>query len=100
MLVLESKRSETHLTEEPTSAGTYELKSMTHEETIKYIRNILGFGSFNHRLPIKSWVGKQPQWRMRFANHDTWLLAKWLHPHAITKKLEWEKVLKHYDYAA
>tara|TARA_R100001530_G_scaffold15324_2_gene13707 strand:- start:3172 stop:3585 length:414 start_codon:yes stop_codon:yes gene_type:complete len=70
--------------------------SMTHEETIKYIRNILGFGSFNHRLPIKSWVGKQPQWRMRFANHDTWLLAKWLHPHAMTKKLEWEKVLKHY----
>ena len=25
-VVLESKRSETHLTEEPTSAGTYELK--------------------------------------------------------------------------
>jgi intein/homing endonuclease len=74
--------------------------SMTHEETIRYIQNLLGFGSFNHRLPIKSWVGKQPQWRMRFANHDTWLLAKWLHPYALTKKLEWEKVLNHYDYAA
>ena len=74
--------------------------SMTHEETIRHIKDILGFGSFNHRLPIKSWVGKQPQWRMRFSNHDTWLLAKWLHPYAMTKKLEWEKVLKHYDYAA
>jgi len=33
---------------------------------------------------------------MRFSNHDTWLLAKWLHPYALTKKLEWEKVLNHY----
>ena len=39
---------------------------------------------------------KQEQWRMRFANHDTWLLATWLYPFAKTKKLEWEKVLNHY----
>ena len=70
--------------------------SMTHQETIKSVKDILGFGSFNHRLPIKSWIGKQEQWRMRFANHDTWLLATWLYPFAKTKKLEWEKVLNHY----
>ena len=71
--------------------------SLTDQHVMEWVHETLGFGTLTKRLPIKSWVGKQTQWRWRCGYRDALAFAKLMWPYAQVKLHKIEQILDHYD---
>jgi hypothetical protein len=70
---------------------------MTDKDVMESLHNILGFGAFNERKPIKSWLGNKTQWRWRCSHRDAFIFAKLLWPYARVKMHKLEQIIDHYE---
>ena len=71
--------------------------SMTDQHVMEWMHKTLELGTLTKRLPTKSWVGKQIQWRWRCSHRDAYSFAKIVWPHAQVKLHKIEQILDHYD---
>tara|TARA_R100001129_G_scaffold130915_2_gene92683 strand:+ start:247 stop:591 length:345 start_codon:yes stop_codon:yes gene_type:complete len=70
--------------------------SMTNNEVIEWVKNLMGFGNIYYRKKVGG-MGKKPQWRYRASHRLALRFAKFVLPYSIVKKQKLEKIIKHYE---
>ena len=71
--------------------------SMTDEDVIRWVHEVLKVGTVTIRRPTKSWIGKKTQWRWRCCFRDALYVAKLLWPYAQVKMHAIENIIDHYE---
>ena len=71
--------------------------SMTDEDVIRYIHNILKVGTVNKRPPHRTSLGKKMQWRWRCNHRDALKVCKLFLPYARVKLDKIKQIINHYE---
>ena len=71
--------------------------SMTDEDVIRWVHEVLKVGTVTIRRPTKSWIGKKTQWRWRCCFRDALIFAKLMWPYAQVKMHAIENIIDHYE---
>jgi|TARA_B100002003_G_scaffold166688_1_gene154822 hypothetical protein len=71
--------------------------SMTDQYVMEWFYKTLDVGTLTKRLPTKSWVGRETQWRWRCGYRDAYSFAKIIWPHTQVKLHKIEQIIDHYN---
>ena len=71
--------------------------SMTNEEVIHWVHELVKCGTFGKKPPGKGQLGRKMQYRWRCGFRDAYQVAKLMWPYAIVKLHKLEQIIDHYE---
>ena len=71
--------------------------SMTNEEVIRWVYELVKCGTFSKKPPGKGQLGRKMQYRWRCSHRDAYGVAKLMWPYAIVKLHKLEQIIDHYE---